>query len=292
MRNKFMDWVKDGIATFSYHKDAKNTPTAPDRQDPICKTYNNFWGAMSDTHMHGSDDSECCDPGSYYITGSKIDRYTEWEQFVNSCRLGGMVWKEATGYCSLCDFFLQLGLDWEYTKLNGQTAIIVHPKYAELPKASIKIKSYTTSESQIPCPISELENSYRKGEINVLASQARSFQELAESMNKNPYIKGNNWKVYNGQIISEDNQEIIFLQTSYKKYKEVNIDDIKESLDDTSLKLYQLTGGGFVVGSSKRILNECLLNNPQNNINEKKFEDQPDSFWIDQINYIYNAVKQ
>ena len=193
MRNKFTELIEQGVARFEY------TPIAPElpEQDPICRQYNNIWSIPSDTHMHLNQET-----GERYITGHMIEQTAKWDSFVYAHNWGAVTFK-TTGYWCLCDFLQKHGLCGQYSTLNGETVYLVTPipQEANLAGCPVCPTCCTTSESKIPQPIANLVAGGDIFKIKECYNGKSNLYEVAEALNENLYVKGNNWVVNGNSIV-------------------------------------------------------------------------------------------
>lgn len=194
MRNKFTEWIEQGVAKFDYTPIAQDIP----EQDIICRTYNNIFSIPTDTHMS-------CVNGDRVITGHMVGT-PQWEKFICACNWGAINFK-TSGYWCLCDFLDKMGLKGVMGVLNGDTVFRVIPKLQET--ASLEMPgSYTTSESRIPQPITTITTNNRIETVK----ECYIAENVAEALNKSPYIIGENWIEYNGMIIGMIGNKTIYLK--------------------------------------------------------------------------------
>lgn len=193
MRNKFTEWIEQGVAKFDY------TPTNSDSQeDMICRMYNNIYAIPTDTHM------SCLADGNRVITGHMINT-PQWEKFKYS-----QIWKfvdfTTSGSGSLCEFLYKHNLCAQIDKLNGDVVCLVKP--AEDCEACCKDICCTT-ESKIPQPISII--SKNNNSLDVKECFTNSIIETVENLNKSVKIKGSNWYADGSTIVGVVENKTIIL---------------------------------------------------------------------------------
>ena len=199
MRNRFTELINQGVASFNYTEIAKEIP----EQDPICRFYNNVFSIPTDTHM------SCLDDGTTRVITGHMIGTPQWEKFICSCNWGAVNFR-TTGVWCLCDFLSKYGLCGHIDTLNGDIVYMVkkqdlvlkqEPK--EIPHPSI----YTTAESKIPQPLAQLTTN---GDVNKIKECFES-DNIVESLNKSPYIKGENWIEYDGKVLGLVNNKVVFI---------------------------------------------------------------------------------
>lgn len=191
MRDKFSELVAQGFASFNYTNISKDVP----EQDPICRMYNNVFSIPTDTHMSMLED------GTRIITGHMIANDLVWNKFVCSYCWFAVDFRHS-GAWSLCDFLYKHGLCGKKTTLNGDIVYAVTPiDYTQDQCLPCKCPSCaTTSESNIPTPVSFLTNSGNK--LHMLECfKSDNIQGVVENMNNSIWVKGNHWVVFENQIV-------------------------------------------------------------------------------------------
>lgn len=187
MRNKFTDLINQGVASFDY------TPIVSDKpeMDPICRMYNNIFSIPSDTHMSMLED------GTRVITGHMINNDIVWERFMCSWHWGTVDFRQS-GTWSLCDFLYNHGLKGEKSVLNGDVIYKVTQIESsdEICKCPLHAR---TSESDIPVPVTLLTNSGNK--LHLTECFNGNATQVVENMNNSVWVKGNQWVVFENQII-------------------------------------------------------------------------------------------
>jgi hypothetical protein len=197
--DKFSQLIAKGVAAFRY------TPIAPaiPEQCPMCRAYNNTFGAATDTHMSHLDD------GRIVVTGHIISDPRKFDQFIYASMYGGVNFRHS-GYWSFCDFMSRYNLVGTYDVLNGDNVYMLKPieerKSPEEGKEGVCIPncpdcsvvsgaSFVTSESSIPQNGRFLS---RHGDFMEVAACANDNPfVMAKAMNESINIYGNNWCVTN-----------------------------------------------------------------------------------------------
>lgn len=199
MRSKFTDLVDAGVASF--HSD----PIAGDRPQhcPVCHTYNNVWGVITDTHM------SCLPDGRRVITGTLVSNTPKWNLLMYSSFWGGVRF-DTTGYMSLSEFLYKSGLETRAIILNGQPAIELVP-CEECLATNIKCLTYTTTETKFPQPINRL------GNVLECLEFCGSLSEAVDRLNASLRVPGDHWHVHEGKIIGQAYGQNIILEVSFDK---------------------------------------------------------------------------
>lgn len=201
MRNKFTELINQGVARFDY------TPVAPQipEQDFICRQYNNIWSIPSDTHMHYNTET-----GERYITGHMVGIQDKWSKFVCSCNWGAATFKTA-GYWSLCDFLHKNGLCGQESILNGETIYLVTPIEHDEEMSCDCPTCCITTESKIPLSVAQLTINGDVMRIKECYHGKKNLYEVAQALNENIYVKGNDWAVVNESIMCPIGNKIYVL---------------------------------------------------------------------------------
>ena len=197
MRDKFSELIAQGVASFEYTPICGESPS----QCPLCRLYNNLWGAASDTHMAVAED------GKTYITGRAIG----WERIMSTMRwsqtIGGVDFKHS-GYWSLDDMLYKMNKDLMITTLNGDVVAEVidrvSPKDVNIPTKAVAM------ESGINKPLSTL--TLDRNENTLKECFKGTIDDVVENLNKNCMIKGTNWIVSEGRILGKVDGKIIELK--------------------------------------------------------------------------------
>ncbi|MDE7348003.1 MAG: hypothetical protein K2N48_14830, partial [Muribaculaceae bacterium] len=208
MRSKFTELVNAGVASFNPE------PIAPDvpHYCPICHTYNNVWGVITDTHM------SCLPDGRRVITGTFVSDPKKWTNLMYSSFWGGVRF-DTTGYMSLSEFLYKSGLETRSIFLNGQNAIELVP-CEECTVADIKCSSYTTTETKFPQPINRL------GAVTECLELSNSLSEAVRKLNGSIKVPGNHWHVHEGRIVGQAYGQNVILEVSFDKGTKVDCPEL------------------------------------------------------------------
>lgn len=199
MRNKFTDLMASDVAKFKY------TPLTSEKPDvdPICRTYNNIFSIPSDTHMSITAD------GERVITGHMINTQ-HWGSFCCSYCWGAVDFR-TSGTWSLCEFLHRNGLKGEISSLNGDVVYKIIPREPdeECPACSLCPNSYSTLESKIPQPITNLTMSGNK--LHIAECFEGNLDSIASKMNESTWVKGSNWVPFENQIVGLVGNQVYIL---------------------------------------------------------------------------------
>ena len=200
MRNKFSELINQGVAAF------KHTPIAPQlpEQDMICRMYNNIWSIPSDTHMHLDKET-----GIRYITGHMVGIQEKWSQFV-CARNWGAVDFRTSGYWSLACFLSENGLCGNFGILNGDVVYAV-TTCNEIPCTGTCPSCYVTTESNIPQRVNDIVLNGDAMKVKECYAGKENLKEVANALNENIYIKGNEWTVIGNNIMCPIGNKIVIL---------------------------------------------------------------------------------
>lgn len=187
MRNKFSEWIEQGIAKF---KQTARTPVCA-ACDPetaaLIHTYNNIWGMPTDTQMAKLDD------GRLVITG-RFTQSREWYDFCQSNHWYAVDFTASGVWCLdcwLCNFKKML----KCTFVNGEQAWEVVDLVE--PEVEMAPVSMTTSENKIPQFINVLEN--HPGAIQDILSMKGSCEDIVARLNESHKVKGRTWYMNKSQ---------------------------------------------------------------------------------------------
>lgn len=198
MRDKFSELIAQGVASFEYTPICGELP----EQDPICRFYNNVFGAASDTHM------ACAADGNRYITGRVVGWERSWENFKYLGEFGGVTFKHS-GFWSLSDFLYANDLEANVTILNGDVVAVVTPRIKQSGDYAAPSKA-VAMESGINKPLSTL--AVDRKETTVKECFKGTIDDVVENLNKNCMVKGTNWIVSEGRILGKVDGKIIELK--------------------------------------------------------------------------------
>ena len=195
MRDKFSELIAQGVARFDYKPIAPEIP----EQDFVCRQYNNIFSIATDTHMHLDHET-----GMRYITGKLVSIKEKFESFLYSSHWMGVNFTHS-GCWSACQFFQMNGLSGRYGVLNGDVVYEVAPIPIDPMLGAPAIPgiptTYTTSESRIPDNVARLTVDGNAIRIKECYNGKSNLYEVAEALNENLYVKGNNWVVNGNSIV-------------------------------------------------------------------------------------------
>lgn len=187
MRNKFSEWISQGIASWK-HADRTHTCPVCDPEDTMMiRTYNNIWGMPTDTQMAKLDD------GRLVITG-RFACSKNWMDFCESSHWGGIDFTTAPGIWSLHSWLFSFKKELKQTDVNGECAWEVVDRVE--PQNKMTAVNVTTSESKIPQFVNMLEN-HQVGSIQELLNIGGTAEDICERFNESLRVKGNNWCLFN-----------------------------------------------------------------------------------------------
>ena len=198
MRDKFSELIAQGVASFEYTPICGELP----EQDPICRFYNNIFGAASDTHM------ACAADGNRYITGRVVGWEKQWTTLMTWSEFGGVRFKDS-GFWSLSDFLYAHGLEAYMSILNGDVVAVVVPRVKSDEKYEAPTKAVAV-ESGINKPLASL--TLDRNENTLKECFKGTIDDAVENLNKNCMIKGTNWIVSEGRILGKVDGKIIELK--------------------------------------------------------------------------------
>lgn len=257
--------------------------------DEISRTYNNLWGALTDTHMkkifpHETKFVKYIITGSFF-TGTRCNteyNCCAWERFVNSPYYGGLKFIDS-GWETLGQFFNNADLKWEFTIWNGSPAVMVQQSEC-CGCCDIECASYTTSESLIPKPIRDL------GAVHECLNK-NTLNDIAEALNDNMNVKGNQWFVSGNTIAGHVGNTFCILEMKYDGLDKIDNEELYSKLAAEDLKDIYLvrTNKGFKVWSDDPAWLKLLKKDKFNIINVKRFDDLTIDEWITEIENIINV---
>lgn len=194
MRNRFTEWISQGIAAFKHTRLTQEVP----EQDPICRLYNNIFSIPSDTHM------SCLEDGTRVITGHMINTQ-QWDNFSCASSWGAICFGDSVNkrYWNLCYFLSEHKLKGQIETLNGDIVYRIYPvpeeEYTQC--CPCVCPSFcVTSESKIPQPVSVLSINGSKIHILECFTKINNKYDVVNKMNESFNVKGNDWFLYNNKI--------------------------------------------------------------------------------------------
>ena len=198
MRDKFSELIEKGVASFEYTPICGELP----EQDPICRFYNNVFGAASDTHM------ACAADGNRYITGRVVGWEKQWTTLMTWSEFGGVRFKDS-GFWSLGDFLYAHDLEAKISVLNGDVVAAITPRVKPEDHYAAPTKA-VAMESGINKPLASL--TLDRNENTLKECFTGTIDDAVENLNKNCMIKGTNWIVSEGRILGKVEGKIIELK--------------------------------------------------------------------------------
>lgn len=275
MRSKFSELVAMGIAGFEHTPIAQETP----QYCPVCHTYNNVWGVITDTHM------SCLPNGRRVITGTFVSKTPEWTRLMYASFWGGVRF-DTTGYMSLSEFLYTHGLETVAITLNGQPAIELVP-CEDCPVSGIKCTSYTTTETKFPQPVQRL-----GGVIECLESG--SLKEAVNKLNASMKVPGNHWHVHENKIVGQAYGQTVILEVTFDKGIKVENEELHKMLESAGAGdlFFRQYPRHFVLDSTDPQCKLALKNLDENVIFVKKFDDMTVQEWFDNAKCIVASFRQ
>lgn len=274
MRNKFTDLVDAGVAGF------QSTPIAPEvpHYCPICHTYNNVWGIITDTHM------SCLPDGRRVITGTFVGDPKKWSLLMYSPYWGGVRF-DTTGYMSLSEFLYKSGLETRSIFLNGQNAIELVP-CEDYTVADIKVSSYTTTETKFPQPIQRL------GGVLECLELRGSLQEAVRRMNVSVKVPGDHWHVHEGKIIGQAYGQNVILEVSFDKGTKVECPELAKLLTAEGIGelFFRKFPRYFALDSDDKKWQAVLRKNDNNKIFVRDFTELTPLDWFEEAKAIIATI--
>lgn len=274
MRSKFTDLVNAGVAGFH------NTPIAPETPQycPVCHTYNNVWGVITDTHM------SCLPDGRRVITGTFVSDPKKWTQLMYASFWGGVRF-DTTGYMSLSEFLYRNGLDTFITNINGQPAMELIP-CEECAVTDIKCSSYTTTETKFPQPINRL------GGVLECLELSGSLSEAVRRMNVSIKVPGNHWHVHENKIVGQAYGQNVILEVSFDKGTKVDCPELAKLLSDEGIGelFYRQFPRYFALDSDDKKWQALLRKNDDNKIFARSFDELTPQQWFEEAKAIIVTI--
>lgn len=281
MRNKFSELVKAGVAAFHHEPIAPETPLLC----PMCKLYNAYWGAATDSHMTVTQD------GRKLITGRITQDPCKWGELIFSTNWGGINWCQS-GYCTLGEFFQFCGVKPNVTIHNGEQGIELLP-LEDVPAQFGVPQNVTTTESKIPQPIRVM------GDVSAIQEafeNAHNTKQLVENLNNSKWIAGNKWFVYEDKAAcayeTPNGMITYIMEVSSTKGKVIDDKTFNELLAEEGLgdiKLVQYDKY-FKLESDDRKWSALLDKWKDNKITEKSFDVMSPADWVAHIKWMISAL--
>jgi hypothetical protein len=263
MYNKFSELVAAGVASF-HHTPVGSEQTIP---CPVCRTYNNFWGALTDTHMTLTE-------GHRVITGTLDAK--KWNNLLYASSIGNANFR-GSGYYSLSEFLSANNLRPNITTVNGQMAIELVEQIVDDGKCcDCTCACYTTSESRIPQPVAQL------GDVQSCL-EARSLEEIAKNMNCSRRVVGEHWHVFEGKIIGAALGTTVILETKFDEGIKVENDVLAKLLDGEGLGdlYFRKFARYFSLDSDDKKWQALLRRDKNNKVFARNFDDLTPQEWFE-----------
>ncbi len=268
MRNKFSELVAAGVAPFRHEPIAAETPQC----DPICHTYNNVWGVITDTHMSYVD-------GKYIITGTLLADVKKWTELKYSPFWGGVRF-DTTGYSTLSEFLWRAGFDTQVRTINGQTAAELIP-CDDCACAGIACTAYTTHESKFPQPVSRLGNVYECFNVG-------SLNEAVKKMNSSSQVEGNHWHVSGNKIVGTAFGTTCILEVKFDKGIKIENQALADLLNAEGIGelFYRQFPRYFALDSDDKRWQALLRRDENNKIFVRNFDELTPQQWFEEAKAI------
>lgn len=125
--NRFKQMIEQGIARGPWRESENVLPNDTPETDYICRTYNNFWGIVTDTHMSVMEDGNRVITGSF-VAKTKVGYPTVrvLDEFLMTTRWGAVEFP-----CSFTSILSNNNLQTSYTTMNGQEVCLLLPGNTE-----------------------------------------------------------------------------------------------------------------------------------------------------------------
>lgn len=274
MRSKFSELVNAGVAGFQSTPIAQDTP----QYCPVCHTYNNVWGVITDTHM------SCLPDGRRVITGTFVSDPQKWTRLMYEPYWGGIRF-DTTGYSSLSEFLYRSGLETQAIVLNGQPALALVP-CEECAVADLKCSSYTTTETKFPQPI------VRLGAVQECLELSGSLSEAARKLNCSIKVPGNHWHVHENKIIGRAYGQNVILEVSFEKGTKVENAELTKlfNAEGISELFFRQFPRYFALDSDDKKWQALLRRNDNNKIFAKSFDELTPQDWFEEAKAIIATI--
>lgn len=131
MINRFKEMIENGIAPSPVRSNVAPNDGLNGQDDRLCRTYNNIWSVLTDTHMAKPEGAP--EGVEYVITGTFVARtkagYREMDRFLTATNWGG-----ASLPNSFSSILYNNGYEWKYGMLNNDEVVfIVKRPVADMP---------------------------------------------------------------------------------------------------------------------------------------------------------------
>lgn len=274
MRNKFTELVDAGVASFKHEPIAQDKP----HYCPVCHTYNNVWGVITDTHM------SCLPDGRRVITGTFVSDCPKWTQLMYASFWGGVRF-DTTGYMSLSEFLYKSGLETRSIVLNGQNAIELVP-CEECAVADLRCVAYTTTETKFPQPVNRL------GGVLECLELCGSLSEAANRLNVSIKVPGDHWHVHEGKIVGQAYGQNVILEVSFDKGTKVENAELAKLFDAEGIGelFYRQFPRYFALDSDDKKWQAVLRKNDHNKIFARSFDELTPQQWFEEAQAIIATI--
>lgn len=281
MRNKFSELVKAGVAAFHHEPIAPETPLLC----PMCKLYNAYWGAATDSHMTVTQE------GRKLITGRITQDPCKWFELVFGTNWGGINWCQS-GYCTLGEFFQAYGVKPNVTTHNGEQGIELVP-LVEAPTQFSVPKNVTTTESKIPQPVRVM------GDVNAIQEafeNAHSTKQLVENLNNSKWIAGKKWFVYEDKAActyeTPNGMITYIMEVESARGNIIADEEFRKLMKDEGLEALELVQYDkyFRLESQDKKWDALLNKWKHNKIIEKSFDAMSSQEWVDHIKWMISEL--
>lgn len=178
--DKFSELIKNGVAAFNHQTIAPEIPVVC----PLCRTYNNTFGAATDTHMSPLED------GTWIITGHIISDHKKFDRFLWASTYAGVNF-DHSGYNSLTQMMYQNHLAGRYDVVNGDNVYILYNADTDGPRDIKPAVSFTTNVSSIPQSVRFATTSGKVSDMQECYKE--TVDETVAKLNESRYVLGNNW---------------------------------------------------------------------------------------------------
>ena len=269
MRNKFSEWIEQGIAPF--HHEARETDTM---FDPITQTYNKFWGLATDTCMSVTEAGRRIISGSLISDTSLVGQHKK--NRLKYCYEYNNVDFRHSGFHNLVQFLEWAGLCIKPSSINSQFC------WECVPMADGEICVGRNCEIELAESCDSLmpvySNMYEKtpGAVVSVINNAETLPDIINQMNESNNVIGDDWWVdvsSGGNVVYSKigNQTIILEMNGIgQKFECPELDNLLKinGLEDIFL-ISQPNGRGYYISSNDpkwlSVLRKknCKITNPE-----------------------------
>lgn len=260
MRNRFTELIQQGVAQFQH--------TETSNQCPLCREYNRFWGAVTDTNMRHLED------GRIIISGSLLRNQQRWEDLLTS-RFWGAFDFGQSGFPTLGAFLCSKRLYAQWDTANGEPIISIidcPDEYYD----RMDIVSVNTMESKIPTRLP----------VDISKELNESSNVYSAASKLGGYAIGNT-------IVADLRGTTYLIEVGGNKGKKFTTPELQKlTKDKYGADLYLIQFGQyFKVASDDRGWNYALKRADQNYIEGiNKFEDLTPAEWLQEIEAVIVTI--